>query len=52
MQLGPYLKRRPLHAIELLDWVNGGAQPPELDGWERWPSPEVKPDAFPASAVW
>lgn len=51
IQLGRYLDRRPLHAIELLDWINGGPQPPELDGWEQWPARQVEqPDQ--TSGVW
>jgi glycolate oxidase iron-sulfur subunit len=52
MQLGRYLPRSPLHVIELVDWLNGGPQPPELEGWEQWPVSAEKTDNISSAALW
>jgi glycolate oxidase iron-sulfur subunit len=52
MQLDRFMKQRPIHVIELLDWMNGGPEPPELRGWQQWKVPQRQVQSIAESGVW
>lgn len=52
MQLDRYLDKRPLHILELLDWLDGGPEPPELAGWQDWQTTVDVPPTDTSSGVW
>jgi glycolate oxidase iron-sulfur subunit len=52
MQLDRFMTQRPIHVIELLDWMNGGPEPPELRGWQQWKVPQRQVQSIAESGVW
>jgi glycolate oxidase iron-sulfur subunit len=52
MQLDRFMTQKPLHVIELLDWLNGGPEPPELSGWQQWQPPKQEAQSIAESGVW